>query len=383
MKIRNEIDKIIKDNLLNQINLNSTRPNTIPKNRIIIKQLIDKYKMFNKKDILYIAVNKNNKKLFKNFLCECGKLKHCYLHYCSRKCKYFIKHMVNESEKTCLKKYGVKNIGMLPEHKDKIIATSRKKYGVDFYTQTKECHIKTENTNMKKYGVRISSQSDIVKQHIKEYFNKKFGTNSYVETDEFNKKRSKTMINKYGTDCPLQILKSKIKAQKTCLKRYGVKSYLSSNKINNTRNSKEIQQKRYETLIKNKTMRSSKIEKECYNILLKKINNSIRWYKSDEYPFACDYYIPILNCYIEGHFGWRHGGEPFDPNNIKHIEKLNLWKERSKKLNFKGKQCKAYLNAIYQWTELDPKKLKNARKNKLNFYAVYTKDQFINLINSL
>ena len=70
-----------------------------------------------------------------------------------------------------------------------------------------------------------------------------------------------------------------------------------------------IASKRNATLRKNNSYNKSKSEEKIYNLLLTKFNKSdiIRQYKSDLYPFACDFYIKSLDLYIEYNGHWTHG----------------------------------------------------------------------------
>lgn len=92
----------------------------------------------------------------------------------------------------------------------------------------------------------------------------------------------------------------------------------------------------------------------------------------DRYPFKCDFYVPSEDLFIEVHAGWRHNTIPFDPNNEQCLKELEIWKQKSV-------DHPNYLNAIYQWTELDVKKLNIAIKNNLNFVRLYPNNiYFIN-----
>ena len=62
--------------------------------------------------------------------------------------------------------------------------------------------------------------------------------------------------------------------------------------------SKETQQKKYETRKKNHTFNSSSVESFILDKLKLKFPDTISQYKSNEYPFTCDFYIPCLDLYI-------------------------------------------------------------------------------------
>lgn len=95
--------------------------------------------------------------------------------------------------------------------------------------------------------------------------------------------------------------------------------------------------------------------------------NVKRQYKSEKYPFACDFYIVNKDLYIEINFHWTHGFEPYDI--YKHVEMLNEWVNKSKTSDF-------YKNAINVWTIKDPLKRKTAKDNNLNWIEFFDIKQF-------
>lgn len=129
---------------------------------------------------------------------------------------------------------------------------------------------------------------------------------------------------------------------------------------------KEMKLKEYETRKKNNSFTVSSLEEEFYKVLVDIYgeDNIIRQYKSDKYPFACDFYIKSEDKYIELHGNWTHGGRPFDESDESCIKQLNEWKE-------KAKTSKYYQNAIYTWTDLDVRKRKFAQENNLNYEVIY------------
>ena len=152
----------------------------------------------------------------------------------------------------------------------------------------------------------------------------------------------------------------KQKSKLTCISKYGTKSYSQS---------KEFQEKIYNTKKKNNTFTKSSQEEKIYQLLLTKFNKDdiTRQYRSKAYPFNCDFYIKSLDLYIEYNGHWSHGKEIFDPNNPQHIAILNTWKQRSMKSNFKDIKKQSYIDAINIWTIKDPLKYKTAKSNNLNY----------------
>lgn len=126
---------------------------------------------------------------------------------------------------------------------------------------------------------------------------------------------------------------------------------------------------------KNKTFKSSKKELEIYKLLKEKYHDIIYQYTSIEYPFNCDFYIPSLKLYIEYNGIWTHGKHIFDCNSKEDIEKLNLWKEKSK-------TSKYYKIAIHTWTDLDIRKQEYVKQNNLNHIIFWNDNDVNNFLNN-
>ena len=165
-------------------------------------------------------------------------------------------------------------------------------------------------------------------------------SNSYSEKI---KKYEITCINKYGVKSTWQQQKSRIKAQNT------FKSYYSQNKLNNTKR-------------KNRTFNTSKPENESYQLLKEKYPDVIYQYRSKEYPFNCDFYIPSLDLYIECNYHWTHGKHPYNKDSKEDNIILEKWKSKS---------TKYYNNAINTWTIRDPNKRKIAKEKNINFIEFF------------
>lgn len=139
---------------------------------------------------------------------------------------------------------------------------------------------------------------------------------------------------------------------------------------------KEILQKRHDTCKKNGTFNSSKPE-QCIKSSLESIFVDLAYqYRSDVYPFNCDFYIPSLDLYIEYHGSWTHGGRPFNKEDESCIEQLEHWQE-------KAKTSKFYQNAITTWTIRDAKKRRCAIDNKLNWICFYSIGDFEEWLSKL
>ena len=138
------------------------------------------------------------------------------------------------------------------------------------------------------------------------------------------------------------------------------------NKISIAMSSDTSKQKMYETKRKNKTFTTSKPEDIVYKCLSSRFKGVIRNYKTELYPFLCDFYIPELNLYIEYQGHWTHGKHPFE-NTREDNKVIRKWKD---------KNTKFYKNAIEVWTVRDIKKRNTAKNNNLNWLEFFTLSEF-------
>lgn len=136
--------------------------------------------------------------------------------------------------------------------------------------------------------------------------------------------------------------------------------------------------KRYNTLKANHTFNTSKPEEELYLYIKEKFPSVIRQYKDNtRYPFACDFYIPELDYFIELNGTWTHGKHPFNPNSEE--DKYLLEKMQTKALS----GHKYYFVTIRTWTVTDPLKREIAKQNNLHFKEIWTLDEGKKFIDEL
>ena len=111
--------------------------------------------------------------------------------------------------------------------------------------------------------------------------------------------------------------------------------------------------------------RSSKSEEQLYVLLCDKFgcNDVVRQYCSDEYQFACDFYIKSRNLYIELNAYYMHGGCWFNDTNELHVNKVNEWKDS---------QSQQYSSAIDTWTKRDVAKRLAASQYNLNYIVFWS-----------
>lgn len=136
--------------------------------------------------------------------------------------------------------------------------------------------------------------------------------------------------------------------------------------------------KEYETKKRNNSFNISKPEKELKLKLIELFgeDNVLSQYRDDRYPFNCDLYIKPLDLFIELNLYWAHNTHPFDEQNLKDLEILNLWK-------IKSISHKQYEYAIKVWTITDPNKKNIAIKNNLNYLSIYNLSKIEDIIKNL
>lgn len=210
----------------------------------------------------------------------------------------------------------------------------------------------------------------------KEFCLKKYNVDNVSKVKSVQEKRKDTFIKRYNVINPSQLEAVKTKKEQTCLMHYGV-----SNPMLVTEISQDVVNKGYLTrkkngtfngkgkiIIYNKEVSCSRAEEYGYKRLHDRFGQVEFQYKSEDYPFVCDFYIPSEKLYIEFQITWEHCFEPFIGSQLQ-LEKLRILKE-------KEKHSKRYLNAIDIWTKKDPYKREIAKKNNLNWIEFFTLKEF-------
>ena len=168
------------------------------------------------------------------------------------------------------------------------------------------------------------------------------------------------LLKKFGVDNVMHLPQVQKKRLDTIHERYNGKHYASC---------EEWKKKHHETRTKRKSWNTSKFEEYVYSELVKIFPDTKRQYRSELYPYACDFYIPDIDTYIEIQGSAFHGPEPFDELNENHQALI------TKLLN---RDTSYALRQIDQWTIKDVEKRKIAKENQLNFFEFYKTSQFDN-----
>ena len=181
-----------------------------------------------------------------------------------------------------------------------------------------------------------------------------------------------------GSGCPVCSLLHRIehrdsrlacqKAQLTCLQRYGVTNPMYDNDIKRKHKlimqSDDVNNRRTQTKRDNHTFNVSLPEYRL-GVLLTSIfgdEDVLHNYKSDLYPFLCDFYIRSRNIYIELNAHWSHGGHWYSENVDKQV--LDKWLSGSR----------SYKNAANTFSVRDVAKRNVACQNSLNYIVFWKSD---------
>ena len=165
--------------------------------------------------------------------------------------------------------------------------------------------------------------------------------------------------------------------RETCLERYGVtNAYLIPDVVQSFKDRKEeIQRKRDETKRLHHSFRDSDNERKAGEILKQIYPDLILQYKSEKYPFNCDFYSPSEDLFMEFNGSWTHGRKFYDPSDETCQETLKEWEE-------KAKVSKFYVNAIKTWTVRDVSKKKFSEENNLKYLVFWSLQEVVRYANN-
>jgi very-short-patch-repair endonuclease len=154
---------------------------------------------------------------------------------------------------------------------EKVRLTNIRRYGVDNYGKTKECHEKMKNTIKTLYGVEHYSKTQEYKDKFHNTCIDRYGE-SYGQ--KFAEKASESFHNKTGYDFPSQSPEVRKKIIKSCIEHYGT---------DNPAKSQEVREKMSKTLYANSSQKASKQQRYINNLYNGILNFPIKYYNADIY----------------------------------------------------------------------------------------------------
>ena len=151
--------------------------------------------------------------------------------------RYGVKNVANlqevkeKKETTCLEKYGETNVAKTPEVQDKMKQTNIKRYGVPYAVQNSDIQEKIIQTNLERYGYERATQNKEVQDKIKATMLTRYGVEHVMQSEEFRQKIKSTNLQRYGFESPLQSPDIQQKIINTNMERYGVPYAILSTSI--------------------------------------------------------------------------------------------------------------------------------------------------------
>jgi hypothetical protein len=186
--------------------------------------------------------------------------KHDNIFCCSKKCSS------EKNRRKIYDKYGVNNISMIPEIREKIISTNKSKWGSESYFSSEKGKEEIKNIFIDRYGVDNPQKVDVIKSKTKKTNLEKYGVEFALSSPDVRDRIKKTNLEKYGVEFPSQSKDILDKILSTNRERYGGNSPLSSPEIFN---------KSKLTLISNYNV-DSPLKSDIIKDRVKKTNMSVR-----------------------------------------------------------------------------------------------------------
>lgn len=284
---------------------------------------------------------------------------------------------------TNLERYGVRSTAQVPEVRAKQVATLQEHLGVDNPQKAASVRAKTAATNQERYGGNAPMASEAVKEKRRETCQERYGVDNPMQDEAVRARQIEsacaTRRERYGSDWYPSSEDYKrrhdeilVRMQATCMKRYGTPSYIQSTAYHERL--EELRLRKDETRKKNGTFYESKSEQALYLLLCDKFGaddvarNHI---DKERYPFACDFYIPSRDLFIELNAGWFHGDHWFDSNDPDDVAVVENWKHRAAE---SGRSDSRWHKSVRSWTIADVQKRECAREHNLNYVVLWDYD---------
>lgn len=206
----------------------------------------------------------------------------------------------------------------------------------------------------------------------------KYGAEQPMYCESIKRKLHRNVKRKYGYDTTFQLESVKEKSRQTCLKKYGVDNFAKTDSFKSMFTPKFNRQradKYYATMKATNGFNggTSKEEKQLLKYIRKKFKVESP-YRSELYPFNCDFYLVDYKIYIEYQGFFTHGSEPYNARKKNHRELVKQLQ------SCKGWQ---YEHTLKAWTKADPLKRLTAQQNNLRWFEFFDYGRCIRFIDLL
>lgn len=134
-----------------------------------------------------------------------------YKNCCCKECSNIYNY--KQTEKACLKLYGIENVNKLEKFKEKGKQTKKERYGSENYNNQE----KNKETCLKRYRVENVFQSEEKKIKIKQSTKIKYGTENNMQSEKGKEEFKESMLKNHGIEWPMQSREIHEKQQKSAL----------------------------------------------------------------------------------------------------------------------------------------------------------------------
>lgn len=200
----------------------------------------------------------------------------------------------------------------------------------------------------------------------------KYGVdNPFKDTEKIRQ----SYLDKLGADHPMHVeeIKEKVSSKLDYAEttRKARETYFLRTGYTNPGKDPKCIQKMIQSKIRNHVWDSPKTsiaEKRMEKLLKRKFDVVVSHYRDPRYSrpsgyqFECDFYIPEKDLFIELNYHDSHYKCPYNPEDARHIELAEKWKNSTKKWD---------QERYFTWTVRDKEKIAIARENCLNYLVLY------------
>lgn len=151
--------------------------------------------------------------------------------YCSVKCATNNQEYLENRQKKCEEKYGVKSYSQTDEYKNKFKSTMKERYGVEYAMQSNDLKKKYQSSLHKSHGVNVPLKSQAIQDKFKSTMKGRHGVEYAMQSNELKKKHQHSLFSSYGVNVPLQSHTVQMKFKSTMKERYGVEYAMQSNEL--------------------------------------------------------------------------------------------------------------------------------------------------------
>lgn len=221
---------------------------------------------------------------------------------------------------------------------------------------SKKCSANSLSTKEKTKATNITQAQKHKTSNLEKY-----GVEHTTQRKDVIEKRKRTMLEKYKTLNVFAVPEISEKIKKTSLERFGYDC---------TFKSPEVRDKMHKAF-KNNKHGTSKDEDRIAGLLDELDVKYERHHKDQIFPFNVDFYIPMLDLYVEYQASQYHNGRPYigDDKDLEEVERLRQKDEERKKIT--GRKHSQYHYIIYTWAILDVKKRELAKLHGINYLEIY------------